>query len=193
MGKRANSEGSVYQRKDGRWVASISLENGKRKTIYSKTQREALKEVQRANHAKDQGIILPSADQTLGVFLKTWLEDTAQLNLRERTYIRYRELMNLHDVLFIRSLRGPGYLLSGSTTCVIRAQHCSSRLVFIRRLCRRFWAIRRCHSHLIPTHMCFHRFRKRRSVASMICLQTSKIPLLSRLLSTGIQVRRSKK
>src|SRR5450432_2871821 len=97
------------------------------------------------------------------------------------------------DVLFIRSLRGPGYLLSGSTTCVIQAQHCSSRLVFIRRLCRRFWAIRRCHSHLIPTHMCFHHFRKRRSVASMICLQMSKIPLLSPLLSTGIQVRMSKK
>jgi integrase len=98
MGKRANSEGSVYQRKDGRWVASISLEDGKRKTIYCKTQREALKEVQRANHAKDQGIILPTADQTLGVFLKTWLEDTAQLNLRERTYIRYSELMKLHVI-----------------------------------------------------------------------------------------------
>ena len=96
MGKRANSEGSVYQRKDGRWVASISLENGKRKTIYSKTQREALKEVQRANRAKEQGIILSTEDQTLEIFLKTWLEDTARLNLRDRTYIRYRELMELH-------------------------------------------------------------------------------------------------
>lgn len=98
MGKRANSEGSVYQRKDGRWVASISLENGKRKTIYCKTQREALKEVQRANLAKEQGILLSSADQTLAVFLKTWLEDTARLNLRVRTYIRYRELMERHVV-----------------------------------------------------------------------------------------------
>lgn len=32
MGKRrANGEGSVYQRKDGKWVASVTLANGKRK------------------------------------------------------------------------------------------------------------------------------------------------------------------
>ncbi len=42
--------------------------------------------------------LLPSADQTLGAFLKTWLEDTAQLNLRERTYIRYCELMKVHVI-----------------------------------------------------------------------------------------------
>lgn len=30
MGKRANGEGTVYQRKDGRWVATISLDNGQR-------------------------------------------------------------------------------------------------------------------------------------------------------------------
>ncbi len=34
MGKRANQEGSVYKRKDGRWVASIVLENGKRKACF---------------------------------------------------------------------------------------------------------------------------------------------------------------
>ena len=44
MGKRANQEGSIYKRKDGRWVASIVLENGKRKSIYCKTQQEAIKE-----------------------------------------------------------------------------------------------------------------------------------------------------
>jgi integrase len=45
MARRGNGEGTVYQRNDGRWVAVIPLENGKRKFIYRKTQREAIKEL----------------------------------------------------------------------------------------------------------------------------------------------------
>ena len=59
MGKRANQEGSVYKRQDGRWVASIVLENGKRKSVYCKTQQEAIKAVRKANQDKDQGLLLP--------------------------------------------------------------------------------------------------------------------------------------
>jgi len=98
MGKRANSEGSVYQRQDGRWVASITLENGKRKSIYCKTQKEAVKAVRTANQEKDQGTLINIADQTLGDFLTAWLQDTMQHNVRPRTYIRYRELVELHIV-----------------------------------------------------------------------------------------------
>ena len=35
MVKRANGEGTVYKRKDGRWVASITLPSGKRTHTYS--------------------------------------------------------------------------------------------------------------------------------------------------------------
>ncbi len=96
MGKRANGEGTVYQRKDGRWVASIVLENGKRRSLYCKTQREAIKEVQRANLAKDQGTLMMTEDQTVSAFLTSWLHETARPNVRERTYERYRELIELH-------------------------------------------------------------------------------------------------
>jgi integrase len=96
MGKRANGEGTVYQRKDGRWVASITLENGKRKSIYCQTQQEAIKVARKVNHEKDQGMLISSEDQTLSTFLTTWLQDTAQPRLRDRTYLRYRELIELH-------------------------------------------------------------------------------------------------
>ena len=96
MGRRANGEGTVYKRKDGRWVASILLENGKRTSIYCQTQQEAMKAVRKANHDKDRGILLPTEDQTLSTFLTAWLHDTAQHQVRERTYIRYRELLELH-------------------------------------------------------------------------------------------------
>ena len=96
MSKRANGEGTVYQRADGRWVAVIPLENGKRKFIYRKTQREAIKELQLANQAKMQGTLITTGEQTLEAFLTRWLQDTAQPNVRPRTFIRYRELIQLH-------------------------------------------------------------------------------------------------
>lgn len=33
MGKRTNGEESIYQRKDGRWVAALTLGAGKRKYL----------------------------------------------------------------------------------------------------------------------------------------------------------------
>ena len=96
MGKRANQEGSVYKRQDGRWVASIVLENGKRKSVYCKTQQEAIKAVRKANQDKDQGLLLSGENQTLDTFLTTWLQDTIKNKVRARTHERYRELMELH-------------------------------------------------------------------------------------------------
>jgi len=98
VGKRANQEGSVYKRQDGRWVASIVLDNGKRKSVYCKTQQEAVKAVRKANQEKDSGLLLSTEDQTLETFLTSWLQDTVHQNVRERTYGRYRELMLLHVV-----------------------------------------------------------------------------------------------
>ncbi|GER88990.1 site-specific integrase [Dictyobacter vulcani] len=91
MGKRANGEGTVYQRKDGRWVATISLDNGQRKYSYFATQKEAVKAIREAHKLRDQGIILAGKDQTVAFFLETWLQDTAQPRLRPKTYIRYRQ------------------------------------------------------------------------------------------------------
>ncbi|GHO93783.1 hypothetical protein KSF_038310 [Reticulibacter mediterranei] len=88
MGKRANGEGSVYYRpekKNKKWVASITLENGKRKQIYCETQAEAVKELRKLNKAKDEGTLI-TEDATLSQFLLSWLEDTVQMNVRPRTF-----------------------------------------------------------------------------------------------------------
>lgn len=96
MGRRANGEGTVYQRNDGRWVASITLGNGKRKSVYCKTQQEAVKAARKVHQEKDQGLLLLTEDQTFESFLNSWLEDTVRRNVRERTYQRYHELVVLH-------------------------------------------------------------------------------------------------
>lgn len=105
MGKRIKGEGSVYQRKDGRWTAVIPLDGGKKKFIYCKTHREALKELQLASHAKLQGTLITTGDQTVTLFLTSWLRDTAQHMVREKTYIRYRELVELHMLPVIGKVR----------------------------------------------------------------------------------------
>ena len=74
MSHRARGEGSIYQRKDGRWVAAVSLENGKRKQIYRHTKPEAVLALQLANQAKLQGTLTSTRDETVEVFLRDWLQ-----------------------------------------------------------------------------------------------------------------------
>ena len=54
--KRANAEGSLYQRKDGRWVAAITGDNGKRVSRYGKTREEAHKKLLIMQEEKKNGI-----------------------------------------------------------------------------------------------------------------------------------------
>jgi integrase len=114
MGRRVKGEGSVYRRKDGRWVAAIPLEDGKKKRIYCKKQSEALKALQQAMHAKMQGALITTEDQTLHDFLTLWLQDTAQHAVREKTYIGYRQLIELHVLPLLGKVKlqklGPQHL-----------------------------------------------------------------------------------
>lgn len=90
MGKRrANGEGSVYQRKDGKWVASVTLANGKRKVVYGKTQKEVVEAKQKLLRDAAKGMVQFTVDQTVGTFLDAWLEDTIKPNLRYKTYEHY--------------------------------------------------------------------------------------------------------
>ena len=96
MAKRANGEGTVYKRKDGRWVASVTLPDGKRKSFYFKTKAEAIAAKNQAAVANAQGALIASPDQTLGDFLRDWLHHAARQTLRERSFDRYNDMIELH-------------------------------------------------------------------------------------------------
>jgi hypothetical protein len=50
-GRRQKGEGSVYQRKsDGRWAATVTKEDGNRKTIYGNTAEEVVNALARARN-----------------------------------------------------------------------------------------------------------------------------------------------
>jgi integrase len=68
------SEGSVYQRKDGRWVAKWKDINGQWKYLYHKTKTEAKQALRKALKDRDEGIV-PVGKMTLNDLLDSWLED----------------------------------------------------------------------------------------------------------------------
>lgn len=94
-GKRANGEGSIYKRSDGRWAGSLSLASGKRKTFYGKTRQEVAGKLAAALKARQDGLPLVGERQTVGQYLASWLE-SVRPSLRPRTFERYRQYVRLH-------------------------------------------------------------------------------------------------
>lgn len=95
--RRANNEGSIYRRKDGRWVASVSVEGGRRKYLYGKTRHEVARKLTVALKARLDGLPIVGERQTVEQFLDSWLE-SVRPSLRPRTWTRYEELLRLHAV-----------------------------------------------------------------------------------------------
>ena len=58
--RRANHEGTIYKRQDGRWVASVTLPGGKRKSFYGRTRQEVAQKLIVGLKARQDGIPLPS-------------------------------------------------------------------------------------------------------------------------------------
>ena len=84
MGKRANNEGSVYQRSDGRWCAACQV-NGRRKYIYGKTQSEVLAKLRDVQAAIANDTYSEPNRMTVGDWLTFWLEEIAPVGLRPST------------------------------------------------------------------------------------------------------------
>src|SRR5438132_7151555 len=96
MTKRGHGEGSIYQRKDGRWAASITLENRKRKMFYGKTRREVQEKLKIALREQQQGTLATGPQQTLKIHLERWLEQVCKLTMRPNTYKSYRSVIHRH-------------------------------------------------------------------------------------------------
>src|ERR1700676_3605598 len=69
---RRPGEGTVFQRKDGRWVCEITLEDHSRKQYYFKTEKEALEKRRVVQNELAQGILATGPQQTVKQFLEYW-------------------------------------------------------------------------------------------------------------------------
>src|SRR5213592_262960 len=98
MARRGHGEGSIYQRKDGRWVASITLEGlgRKRKMFYRKTRKEVQEKLRVALNEQKQGTLATGPQQTVKQYLEHWLEEVHKDRLRLGSYKGYRMYLDNH-------------------------------------------------------------------------------------------------
>ena len=73
MSKRGNGEGTVYQRKDGRWAAELTV-IGKRLTVYGKTKKEAVSKLHKLRNERDAGTLSASPKMLLRELVARWLK-----------------------------------------------------------------------------------------------------------------------
>lgn len=95
-GRRLNGEGTISERKDGRWEAKLTLPNGKRRTVYGKTAQEAKDKLKALMRDQEQGRDLTKGRVKTGDFLARWLDEVAAKRLGAASLARYRTIVRLH-------------------------------------------------------------------------------------------------
>jgi integrase len=87
------SEGSAFQRADGRWVAKYRNAGGRWRYVYRKSKGEARKALRQAFKDRDEGVS-PSS-MTVVAFLDSWLEGMRDL-VSLRTWLNHEGIVRLH-------------------------------------------------------------------------------------------------
>lgn len=100
--RRGHGEGSIYQRSDGRWCATVNLgwRGGRRerKTIYGRTRKEVAGKLSTAlAEQKKNQLVVVDGRTTLRAFLLQWLEHTRR-TVRPTTHDNYRVLVHKHVI-----------------------------------------------------------------------------------------------
>ena len=102
--RRANGEGSIRKRKDGRWegryTAGRDPETGKTiyKNVLGKTQAEVKEKLKQAITASQQLDVSRVKTYTLESWLNLWYETYVEPRLREKTKAYYRNYIDNHII-----------------------------------------------------------------------------------------------
>lgn len=94
--RRGKGEGSVFPRKDGRWTAQLTLEDGTQKQVHRKTRQEAHKALQQMLREQEQGMLATGSQQTMKQFMEYWLEEVHRPTIRTSSYANYRGILDKH-------------------------------------------------------------------------------------------------
>jgi integrase len=93
---RGYGEGSIYQKKNGRWVAALVLPGRQRRYFYGESREEVRRNLNQAIKAVDTGAYTDSRGRRLGDFLDQWLQEVVKPSVRQWTYIGYEVHIRLH-------------------------------------------------------------------------------------------------
>src|SRR5437763_249138 len=99
MGKRGNGEGSIYRRKDGRWVGQYTVytaKGAKYRYIYGKTRAAVAEKLTKAMANRDGGFLFEAGGLTVGEYLDRWLSGSVRGTVRASTFERHEEIIRTH-------------------------------------------------------------------------------------------------
>ena len=100
--RRSNGEGSIYHRKDGKWLVTFPTglykENGKKEYLYFyfNSQAAAVRELQRLQSEKAMGVCHSKAAVKTGDWVQTWIEKHKAPKLAPSTLTSYRNNFRVH-------------------------------------------------------------------------------------------------
>ena len=95
--RRAKGEGSLYfNTTSQRWVAQITLPNGKRKSKTSGSQKEVRDWLIKQRNKLREGLIITNDKIKLGDFIARYMASVASHNLRPTTYQTHSSLIRNH-------------------------------------------------------------------------------------------------
>lgn len=93
MKKRGNGEGSVFQKRDGTWVAQVNVGwvdgRCKRRYASANTRAEASQKLRKILSEREAGVISLSGNPTMAAWMETYLRDVAAKRVRVSTLRRY--------------------------------------------------------------------------------------------------------
>ena len=93
--KKANGEGSISKRSDGRYMARYTV-NGKRRAIYGATHEEVRTKLNEVLNDIAKGTYIAPQKDTVGMWLKEWLVTYALPTVKQSTYISYEGYVRIH-------------------------------------------------------------------------------------------------
>jgi integrase len=102
--KRGNGEGSIYRRKDGRWVGQYTIYTAtgpKYRYLYGKTRAVVAEKLTKAMADRNGGLIFDAGNLTVGEYLDRWLSDSVRGTVRTSTFERHEGIIRLHIKPFL--------------------------------------------------------------------------------------------
>lgn len=96
MTRRSAGEGLLRQRPNGSWEARYVAADGRKRSLYRRTKREATEALREALGQADSGILPVDRRLTTGAYLADWLEHDARPRVRANTYRLYRWIIESH-------------------------------------------------------------------------------------------------
>jgi len=92
--KRSQGEGSIFKRKDGLWVAQMTIQ-GRHVSKYFKSQGECREWLRKIRTQVEDGLTFTNAQISLSVFLNEWLVLNST-SVRPKTSDQYKQIVRQH-------------------------------------------------------------------------------------------------